>query len=40
MSYAGIGKKLGFDPSKEEVLNVFRVVKEADSDAPNIEEEV
>ena len=39
MSYAGIGKKLGIDPSKEEVLNVFRAVKEADSDIPNIEEE-
>ena len=28
MSYASLGSKLGIDPSKDEVLNVFRVIRE------------
>jgi len=39
MSYASIGRKLGIDPSKDEVLNVYRAIKEVDSDTPDIEKE-
>ena len=36
MSYASIGRKLGNDPSKDEVLNVYCAIKEVDSDTPDI----
>ena len=29
MSYASIGRKLGIDPSKDEVLNIYHAIKEA-----------
>ena len=36
LSYASIGRKLGIDPSKEEVLHVFKVLKD-DAGTPDIE---
>ncbi len=39
MSYASIGRKLGIDPSKDEVLNVYRAIKQASADTPEIEKE-
>ena len=39
MSYASIGKKLGIDTSKEEVLNVFKAIME-DETFPDIEDEI
>ena len=39
MSYVSLGKKLGIDPSKDEVLNVFRVIREVAPDTPVIEGE-
>ena len=34
MSYASIGKKLGTDPSKEELLSVYKILKEVGDDLP------
>ena len=39
MSYASIGKKLGIDPSKEEVLSVYKILKEVGDDLANVESE-
>ena len=39
MSYASIGKKLGIDPSKDEVLNIYRAIKEAAPETPDVEKE-
>ena len=39
MSYATIGRKLGIDPSKDEMLNIYRAIKEAAPNTPDIEQE-
>ena len=39
MSYASISKKLGIDPSKEEVLSVFKILKEVGDDFLDVESE-
>ena len=39
MSYASIGRKLGIDPSKDEVLNIYRAIKEAAPETPDVEKE-
>ena len=39
MSYASTSKKLGIDPSKEEVLSVFKILKEVGDDFPDVESE-
>ena len=39
MSYASIGKKLGIDPSKEEVLSVYKILKEVGDDFSDVESE-
>ena len=39
MSYASISKKLGIDPSKEEVLSGFKILKEVGDDFLDVESE-
>jgi len=39
MSYASIGRKLGTDPSKDEVLNVYRAIREVAPETADIEAE-
>ena len=39
MSYASIGRKLCIDPSKDEVLNIYRAIKEAAPETPDVEKE-
>ena len=38
ISFSCIGKKLGIDNTKEEVVNVFKVMKECDNTLPNVEQ--
>ena len=37
MSYATIGRKLGIDPSKDEMLNIYHAIKEAAPNTPDVE---
>ena len=37
LSFSSIGKKLGIDNTKEEVLNVYKVMQECDGSLPDIE---
>ena len=39
MSYASIGQKLGIDPSKDEVLNVYHAIREVAPETADIEAE-
>ena len=39
MSYATIGRKLGIDPSQDEMLNNYRAIKEAAPNTPDVEQE-
>ena len=38
ISYSCIGKKLGIDNTKEEVVNVFKVMKECDDSLPSVDQ--
>ena len=37
--HASIGRKLGIDPSKDEVFNIYRAIKEAAPETPDVEKE-
>jgi len=39
MSYASIDRKLGIDPSKDEVLNVYHAIREVAPETADIEAE-